>query len=100
MHESGIGWTSDRRGLNGRVSCDALHVLGLERPDLVGHRQALLQQRRQMLLVKGQAPADWRGAIQGQLVAEQLLPTRVLVVGVRTPARAAPRPTANACASG
>jgi hypothetical protein len=60
MHEPRISRMRDRLGLHRRIDRDALQVLGLERAGLVHHRQALLDQRRELLLAKPLPPARQR----------------------------------------
>ena len=86
VHQPGIGRMGDRLGLNGGVHHHPLQVLGLDRPGLVGHRQALLQQGRNLLLAQPLAPAGQRRTIEGQLVAEHQFAAEVLEVRVLHPA--------------
>ncbi len=52
------------------------------------HRQALLDQCHELFLAQALTPARYRGAVEGQLVAEAQLAAEVLVVRVLDPARA------------
>jgi hypothetical protein len=54
----------------------------------VRHRQALLQQRHQLLLAEALAPMRQRGAVERQLVAEAQFAAEELVIRVLQPARA------------
>ena len=76
VHQPGVGRMGDRLGLHRGVHGHALQILGLERAGLVRHRQALLEQRRELLLAQALAPAGQRGAVEGQLVAEACSPQK------------------------
>jgi len=78
----------DRLRLHRGVHHHTLQILGLERARLVRHRQALLDQRHQLLLTQALTPARYRGAVERQLVAEAQLAAEVLVIRILDPARA------------
>ena len=88
VHEPGVGRMGDRLGLHGGVHRHPLQILGLDGACLMGDRQALLQQRRQMLLRPGAGASGSGRAIEGELVAEGLLAAEVLIIGVLQPAPA------------
>jgi hypothetical protein len=88
VHQPGVGREGHGLRLNRGVHRHPLQVFRLDRPGLVRHRQALLQERRELLLAEPLAPARQRGALEGQRVAEALLAAEELIVGVLQPARA------------
>ena len=88
MHELGVGRKGDRLGLHGGVDNHLGEVGGLGRAGARRDRQALLDQRHELLLPHPLAPARQRRAVEGQLVLEELLAAEQLVVGVLDPARA------------
>ena len=88
VHEASIGRMGDRLGLHRGVNGDALEVLGRDRAGFVRDRQALLDQRHDLLFAQALAPAGQRGAIEGELVAEALLAAEILVIGILEPTRA------------
>jgi hypothetical protein len=55
--EPGVGRTRDRFLLHGGVHHDPFEIFGLDRPAPVRHREALLQQRGDLLLAQPLAPA-------------------------------------------
>jgi len=57
MGEPGVGRMRDRFLLHGGIHHDPLEIFGLDRPAPVGHREALLQQRGDLLLTQPLAPA-------------------------------------------
>ena len=88
VHQLGVGREGDvllgnRSVDDGAGEIDRLGCSGLHR-----HRQALLHQRRQTLLAHALAPAGHRRTVQRKPVAEKLLATEVLVIGVLKPASA------------
>jgi hypothetical protein len=78
----------NRLGLHSGVHRHPLEVLGRDRPGLVRHRQALLDQGDELILAQPLAPARQRGAVERQLVAEYRFAAEVLVIGVLDPTRA------------
>ena len=88
VHQPGIGRDGNVLGLHRNVHCHPLQILRRQRASLVRHREALLQQGRQLLLAKALAPAGQRRALEWQLMLETLLTAEVLVIGVFQPARA------------
>ena len=88
VHQPRVGRERDCLGLHRGVHRDALQVLPRQRPGLVRHREALLQQGCQLLFAQALAPAGQRGALERQHVLEALFAAEVLVVGVLQPARA------------
>ena len=57
MGEPGVGRMRDRLLLHGGVHHDPFEIFGLDRPAPVRHREALLQQRGDLLLTQPLAPA-------------------------------------------
>src|SRR5258705_5139658 len=57
MGEPGVGRMRDRFLLHGGIHHDPLEIFGLDRPAPVGHREALLQQRGDLLLTQPLAPS-------------------------------------------
>jgi hypothetical protein len=60
VDEPGVGRMRDRFLLHGGVHHDPLEIFGLDRPAPVRHREALLQQRGDLLLTQPLAPAGQR----------------------------------------
>jgi hypothetical protein len=56
MTEPRVGGMSDRFGLDRRVDHNPFEITGGQRSSLVRHRQALLDQRRQLFLAQALAP--------------------------------------------
>ena len=88
MTQAGIGWMGNRLGLDGRVRDHPLQILRLparrscERP--TGSPAAAPPGSP----LPAAHASGHRRALEGQLVAEPLLATEVLVIGVLQPARA------------
>ena len=83
-----LGREHDVLGLHRGVDNDAVEIGRLDRLGPGGNRQALLEQRLQLLLAHALAPARQRGAIEHQAVLEELLAAEELVIGVLYPALA------------
>ena len=73
MHELGVGRKGHRLGLHGGVDDHLGEVGGLRRAGARGDREALLDQRDELLLPHPLAPARQRRAVERQLVLEELL---------------------------
>src|SRR5262245_17492260 len=84
MGEPGVGRMRDRLLLYSGIYRNPFEIFGVDRPGAVGHREALLQQRDDLLLTQPLAPARERRAIKWQLVPEHHLPTEVLEIRVLT----------------
>jgi hypothetical protein len=56
MAQPRVGRVGDRFGLYCGVNHDPFEIAGRQRPGLVRHRQALLDQRHQLLLAEPLAP--------------------------------------------
>ena len=76
VHQPRIGRMGDRLGLHGRVDDHPLQILRRQRAGLVRHRQALLEQRHELLLAQPLAPARQRRAVERQLMAEARSPQK------------------------
>lgn len=85
MGEPGIGRMRDCFLLHGGVHHDPLEILGLDRPGPVRHREALLQQRGELLLTQPLAPAGQRRAVKRQLVPEHHFSAEILEIRVLHP---------------
>jgi hypothetical protein len=83
-----IGRMGNRFGLHRGVDHDPFEIAGRQRPGLVRHRQALLDQRHQRLLAEPLAPMRQGRAVERQPVAEAQLTAKELVIRVLQPARA------------
>src|SRR5262245_16109857 len=70
MGEPGVGRMRDRLLLYSGIYRNPFEIFGVDRPGAVGHRQALLQQRDDLLLTQPLAPTRERRAIKWQLVPE------------------------------
>src|SRR5262245_46623066 len=88
MGEPGVGRMRDRLLLYSGIYRNPFEIFGVDRPGAVGHREALLQQRDDLLLTQPLAPARERRAIKWQLVPEHHLPTEVLEIRVLHPSLA------------
>src|SRR5262249_9058078 len=88
MGEPGVGRMRDRLLLYSGISRNPFESFGVGRPGGGGHREALLQQRDDLLLTQPLAPARERRAIKWQLVPEHHLPTEVLEIRVLHPSLA------------
>src|SRR5215813_11577209 len=85
MGEPGVGRMRDRLLLDSGIYRNPFEIFGVNRPGAVGHREALLQQRDDLLLTQPLAPARERRAIKWQLVPEHHFPTEVLEIRVLHP---------------
>src|SRR5215467_7097311 len=85
MGESGVGRMRDRLLLDSGIYRNSFEIFGVDRPGAVGHREALLQQRDDVLLTQPLAPARERRAIKRQLVLEHHFPAEVLEIWVLYP---------------
>jgi hypothetical protein len=56
MVQPRMGWMGNRFGLYRGIDHDPLDIAGRQRVGLVRHRQALLDQRHQLLLAQALAP--------------------------------------------
>src|SRR5438067_6531970 len=88
MGEPGVGRMRDRLLLDSGIYRNPFEIFGGDRPSAVGHREALLQQRDDLLLTQPLAPARERRAIKWQLVPEHHFPTEVLEIRVLHPSLA------------
>jgi hypothetical protein len=88
VDQPGIGREHDRLRLDRRVDHHAREVLGSQRLGPRGGRQALLDQRQELLLAHALAPARQRRAVEHQPVLEELLAAEELEIGVLHPALA------------
>src|SRR6516165_3265261 len=88
MGEPGVGRMRDRLLLDSGIYRDSFEIFGVDRPGAVGHREALLQQRDDLLLTQPLAPARERRAIKWRLVPEHHFPTEVLEIRVLHPSLA------------
>src|SRR5262244_2001737 len=77
MGEPGVGRMRDRLLLYSGIYRNPFEIFGVDRFGAVGHREALLQQRDDLLLTQPLAPARERRAIKWQLVPEHHFPTEV-----------------------
>ena len=84
----GVGRMRDRLLLHGGVHRHPLEIFGGDRTRPVGHREALLQQRGDLLLAQPLAPAAQRRAIERRLVLERHLSAKILEIRVLHPAGA------------
>ena len=75
----------DRFLLHGGVHYNPFEIFGLDRPAPVRHREALLQQRRDLLLTQPLAPARQRRAVKWQLVPEHHFAAEILEIRVLYP---------------
>src|SRR5262249_11897327 len=82
MGEPGVGRMRDRLLLYSGIYRDSFEIFGVDRPVAVGHGEALLQQRDDLLLTQPLAPARERRAIKRQLVPEHHFPTEVLEIRI------------------
>ena len=96
MHQPRVGRMGDGLGLDGGVDRHPLQVLRSQRSGLVGDGQALLKQRREMLLTQTLPPAGQRRAVEGQGVLKAQLAEQ-LEIRVLQPTRAQ-RLVADCCA--
>jgi hypothetical protein len=64
VDEPRVRWMGDRFLLHGGVHHDPFEILGLDRSASVRHREALLQQRGDLLLTQPLAPAGQRRAVE------------------------------------
>ena len=88
MHQLGVGREGDRLLLHGRVDDHLPKVRGLGGSGPSCDGQALLDQRDEPLLPHALAPARQRRAVEGKLMAEELLAAEQLVIRVLDPALA------------
>ena len=88
VHQPSVGREGHGLGLHRGVHRHPLQVLRHQGTGLVRHRQALLDQRQELLFAQPLAPAGQRGAFERQLMLETLLAAEVLIVRVLQPARA------------
>src|SRR5215471_15606667 len=88
MGEPGVGRMRDRLLLYSGIYRNSFEIFGVDRPGAVSHREALLQQRDDLLLTQPLAPARERRAIKWQLVPEHHFPTEVLEIRVLHPSLA------------
>ena len=86
VQQLGIGREHHRLRLHRRIDDHARQVGRLDRLGPRRHRQALLDQRRELLLAHALPPACQRRAIEWQPVLEELLAAEELVIGVLDPA--------------
>src|SRR5499426_3885944 len=84
MGESGVGRMRDRLLLDSGIYRNPFEIFGVDRPGAVGHREALLQQRGDLLLTQPLAPARERRAIKWQLVPEHTSPQKYWKYGFST----------------
>jgi len=87
MAQPRIGRMRDRFGLYRRVDHDPFEITARQCPGLVRHRQALLDQRRQLFFAQALTPMRQRRAVERQAVAEAELAAEKLIIGVLQPAR-------------
>src|SRR5262245_66664823 len=80
MGEPRVGRMRDRLLLDSGIYRNPFEIFGVDSPGAVGHREALLQQRYDLLLTQPLAPARERRAIKWQLVPEHHFPTEVLEI--------------------
>ena len=88
VHQLGVGREHHRLRLHRGVDHHAGQIGRLHRLGPGGDRQALLQQRHELLLAHALAPARQRGAVEHQPVLEELLAAEVLEIRVLDPALA------------
>jgi hypothetical protein len=85
VDEPRVRWMGDRFLLHGGVHHNPFEIRGLDRPATVRHREALLQQRGDLLLTQPLAPAGLRRAIERQLVPEQKRSNNLLTEHFQSP---------------
>src|SRR3984893_15122529 len=85
VDEPGVGRMRDRFLLHCGVHHDPLEILGLDRSVPVRHREALLQQRGDLLLTQPLAPAGQRRAVKRQFVPEHHFAAEILEIRVLYP---------------
>src|SRR5271154_5875262 len=88
VHQFCVGRERHSLRLHGGVDNHLGEIRGLRRAGAGRRRQALLDQRDQLLFAHPLAPAGQRRAIGRRLVLEELLAAEQLVIGVLDPARA------------
>ena len=88
MHQLGVRRKGNRLLLHGRVDDHLPEVRGLGGSHPSRDRQALLDQRDELVLPHALAPARQRRAVERKLMAEELLAAEQLVVRVLDPALA------------
>jgi hypothetical protein len=86
VDELGVGREHDRLRLNCGVDDHPGEVVRPHRLGTGGDRQALLQQRKKLLLTHALAPARQRGTIEHKPVLEELLAAEKLKIRVLDPA--------------
>ena len=85
VDEPRVRWMGDRFLLYGGVHHNPFEIFGLDRPVPVRHREALLQQRGDLLLTQPLAPAGQRRAVKRQLVPEHRFAAEILEIRVLYP---------------
>jgi hypothetical protein len=85
MNEPGVGRMRDRFLLHGGVHHDPLEIFGLDRPAPVRHREALLQQRGDLLLTQPLTPAGQRRAVKRQFMPEHHFAAEILEIRILHP---------------
>jgi len=88
MAQPRVGGMRDRLRLHRGVDHHAFEITGRQCPGLVRHRQALLDQRDELLLPQPLPPMRQGRAVEWQLVTEAHFTAEVLVIGVLQPAQA------------
>jgi hypothetical protein len=83
-----VGRMGDRLRLYRRIDHHPFEITARQRPGLVRHRQALLEERDQLRLAQPLAPMRQRRTVERQLVAEAQFAAEELVIRVLQPARA------------
>src|ERR1700758_2123700 len=88
MHQLRVGRKGDRLRLHRRVDDHTRKVRWPRRAGARRGRQALLDQRRELLLAHALSPARQRRAVEGGLVLKELLAAKQLKIRVLDPALA------------
>src|SRR6516165_5484375 len=84
MGEPGVGRMRDRLLLHSGIYRNPFEIFGVDRPGAVGHREALLQQRGDLLLTQPLAPARERRAIKWQQCRNTTSPQKYWKYGFST----------------
>ena len=88
MHKLRVGRKGDRLRLHRGVDDHAREVRWSRRADARRRREALLDQRRELLLAHALSPARQRRAVEGRFVLKELLAAEQLKIRVLDPALA------------
>src|ERR1700676_4555728 len=82
VDEPRVRWMGDRFLLHGGVHHNPFEIFGLDRSAPVPHREALLQQRGDLLLTQPLAPAGERRAVREMFVPVRIFAAEILKIRV------------------